>query len=81
MIKKSITELKSNISGNKLTKFHLKNHITIVPGFMEKERLNQYIQSSDVIVFPFRIVPSEPPVSVFEAMIKEKQLFQQTSGV
>ncbi len=63
-----------------ITKFHLKNHITIVPGFMEKERLNQYIQSSDVIVFPFRIVPSEPPVSVFEAMIKGKAIVSTNIG-
>jgi glycosyltransferase involved in cell wall biosynthesis len=63
-----------------ITKFNLENHITVISGFLEKERLNQYIQSSDVVVFPFRLVPSEPPVSVFEAMSKRKAIVTTNIG-
>jgi glycosyltransferase involved in cell wall biosynthesis len=53
---------------NIVQKLRLESSVKIIPGFMEKQKLVHYLQISDAIVFPFKLVQSEPPISVFEAM-------------
>ena len=49
-------------------KLKVEDHIEIIPGYLDKTLLEEYLHASDAIVLPFRLVSSEPPLSVFEAM-------------
>jgi phosphatidylinositol alpha-1,6-mannosyltransferase len=42
--------------------------VQIITGIMDKAQLINYLIVSDIIVLPFKIVFSEPPLSVLEAM-------------
>ena len=64
----------------KIAHLNLNKRIRIIPGFMEKKLLYQHLQASDIVVFPFRIIPSEPPVSVFEAMLLGKAVVATSVG-
>jgi glycosyltransferase involved in cell wall biosynthesis len=55
-------------------------HIQIIPGFLDKQIVQQYMQASDVIVLPFRMVPSEPPLSMFEVMASGKAVVTSNLG-
>lgn len=46
----------------------IENNVQILPGIMNKAQLISYLLVSDVILLPFKIVFSEPPLSVLEAM-------------
>jgi glycosyltransferase involved in cell wall biosynthesis/peptidoglycan/xylan/chitin deacetylase (PgdA/CDA1 family) len=63
-----------------VSKLVLKNYVDIIPGFMEKEALKQYLEISNLIIFPFRLVSSEPPLSVFEAMFLGKAVITTEIG-
>lgn len=63
-----------------VSKLGIKNYVDIIPGFMDKNMLKQYLQISDVIVFPFRLVPSEPPLSIFEVMNLGKAVITTNLG-
>jgi len=43
-------------------------NVRILPGVMNKDELISYLLLSDIIVLPFKIIFSEPPLSVLEAM-------------
>jgi glycosyltransferase involved in cell wall biosynthesis len=64
----------------KIAHLNLNQRIRIISGFMEKQLLYRYLQASDIVVFPFRIIPSEPPVSVFEAMLLGKAVVSSSVG-
>jgi glycosyltransferase involved in cell wall biosynthesis len=49
-------------------KLGLEEHVKIIPGILDKLKLKQYLYASDVIALPFKLVFSEPPLSVLEAM-------------
>jgi len=49
-------------------KLKLKEHVEVVAGMLDKKSLRQYLLASDVVVLPFKLLFSEPPLSVFEAM-------------
>lgn len=55
-------------------------HIQIIPGFLDKQTVQQYVQASDVVVLPFRLVPSEPPLSIFEVMALGKAVVTSSLG-
>lgn len=44
------------------------SNVRILPGIMSKVQLRSCLLMSDVVVLPFKIVFSEPPLSVLEAM-------------
>ena len=49
-------------------RLRLKEHVKVVVDMLDKNSLKQYLCASDVIVLPFKLLFSEPPLSVFEAM-------------
>jgi glycosyltransferase involved in cell wall biosynthesis len=51
-----------------VTKLGLADVVTIIPGMLDQHRLTALIQASDVVVFPFKLLQSEIPLSVLEAM-------------
>jgi glycosyltransferase involved in cell wall biosynthesis len=51
-----------------VTKLGLAGVVTIIPGMLHRHRLTALIQASDVIVLPFKLLQSEIPLSVLEAM-------------
>lgn len=53
----------------KLTKrLKMQKHVRIIPGILGKTDLALYMSASDAIVLPFKLVLSEPPVCILEAM-------------
>lgn len=53
----------------KLTrKLRVEEHVKIHSGTLTRETLRQYLQATDIIVLPFKLIFSEPPLSVLEAM-------------
>lgn len=46
----------------------IESNVRIVTGILSKAQLTSYLHISDAIVLPFKIVFSEPPLSVLEAM-------------
>jgi phosphatidyl-myo-inositol dimannoside synthase len=51
-----------------IKKLKIEDNVEIISGFLEPTKIREYLHASDTIVLPFRIVPSEPPLSIFEAM-------------
>lgn len=49
-------------------KYKLDNLVKIVPGRLNREIIKSYLLASNVIVFPFKITLSEPPLAILEAM-------------
>jgi glycosyltransferase involved in cell wall biosynthesis len=49
-------------------KLEVEDRVEIIPGILNKSRLKQYIYTSDVIALPFKLIFSDPPLSVLEAM-------------
>ncbi|MCW4010409.1 MAG: glycosyltransferase family 4 protein [Candidatus Bathyarchaeota archaeon] len=61
-------------------KIKVDDHVEIIPGFLDRKLLQEYLLASDAIVLPFRLVPSEPPLSVFEAMSLGKPVVTSNLG-
>lgn len=51
-----------------VNKLGIENKVRIISGSLEKEQLMRFIQVSDVVVLPFKLLQSEIPLSVLEAM-------------
>jgi len=51
-----------------IKKSNLGNTVEIVRGTLTRYTVNSYLRASDIVVFPFKIVQSEPPLAVLEAM-------------
>lgn len=51
-----------------IDKLKLKNNVKIVSGLLSREELVRYLQLSNVITLPFKLLQSEIPLSVIEAM-------------
>lgn len=49
-------------------KLGIEDHVEIIPGVLDKSKLKQYVHASAVIVLPFKLIFSEPPLSVLESM-------------
>lgn len=58
----------------------VEDNVEIVPGLQSKSRLRQYIRASDVIALPFKIIFSDPPLSVLEAMSLGKVVVTTNMG-
>ncbi len=52
----------------------------IIPGYLDKATLQEYVTCSDAVLLPFRLVPSEPPLSMFEAMLWGKTVVTSNIG-
>lgn len=51
-----------------IKRHNLDDSIQIVSKILSREILARYLYASDLIVLPFKIVPSEPPLGVLEAL-------------
>jgi len=51
-----------------VNKYKLSNNVNIISGVLSHQRVKEYIWASDIIALPFKLVPSEPPLSVLESM-------------
>ncbi len=49
-------------------KYKLENFVHFISKILSKEELISYLFDSDLVVLPFKIVPSEPPISILEAL-------------
>lgn len=49
-------------------KHKLEDYIKIISKILSKEELALYLFASDLVVLPFKVVPSEPPLGVLEAL-------------
>jgi phosphatidylinositol alpha-1,6-mannosyltransferase len=58
----------------------LTRNVQILPGIMNKSQLIRFLLVSDVVVLPFKIVFSEPPLSVLEAMSLGKVVITTNLG-
>ena len=51
-----------------INRFGLSDVIHLIPGVQSREHVKRQILASDVIALPFKIVQSEPPLSILESM-------------
>jgi glycosyltransferase involved in cell wall biosynthesis len=51
-----------------IEKLRVENRVILISGNLKKEQLMRFIQVSDVVVLPFKLLQSEIPLSVLEAM-------------
>ncbi len=57
---------------NLIKKYGLENRIELVSGFLEQDRVADYLYASDAVVLPFILVPSDMPLGALEAMAMGK---------
>ncbi len=57
-----------------IRKFNVSSRFFVTSGILNRERIKEYIYASDVIALPFKIVQSEPPISVLESMALGKPI-------
>lgn len=66
---------------NKLIKnLGVEEHVKIIPGMQDSLTLRKYLHASDVIALPFKIIFSDPPLSVLEAMSLGKPVVTTNIG-
>lgn len=53
-------------------KYDLADVVKIIPGILSREDVRSYLMASNVIVLPFKITLSEPPLTILEAMAMGK---------
>ena len=58
----------------------LEEHVKIIPGMLERSKVQQYFLASDAIILPFKILLSEPPLAVLEAMHMKKVVITTNLG-
>jgi phosphatidyl-myo-inositol dimannoside synthase len=51
-----------------IQKYRVEDNVRVISKILSKEELASYLSASDLVVLPFKIVPSEPPLSVLEAL-------------
>jgi phosphatidyl-myo-inositol dimannoside synthase len=57
---------------NRAAKIGIADRTLIIPGYLEKDQVYNYLSASDVVVLPFILVPSDMPLGALEAMALEK---------
>jgi glycosyltransferase involved in cell wall biosynthesis len=57
-----------------IKKLNLSDKFFVTSGILSHERIKKYIYASDVIALPFKIVQSEPPLSILESMALGKPI-------
>ena len=50
----------------------LEDRVALVPGFLAQEEVRQFVEVADAVALPFKLVPSEAPISVLEALAAAK---------
>jgi glycosyltransferase involved in cell wall biosynthesis len=53
-------------------KLNLENNVKIVSGELTKSELSRFVELSDVVALPFKVLQSETPLAVLEAMSRGK---------
>jgi glycosyltransferase involved in cell wall biosynthesis len=61
-------------------KLGLEGYVKIISGMLDKLKLKHYLYLSDVIVFPFKLLFSQPPSSLLEAMRLRKVIVTTDLG-
>jgi len=56
----------------RLERLGLAHKIAVTGGWLSREQVWNHIESSDVVVLPFIIVPSDVPIAILEAMARGK---------
>ena len=51
-----------------INRFSLSDVIHLITGVLSRDQVKKYISASDIVVLPFKIVQSEPPLSILESM-------------
>ena len=62
-------------------RLNLEYDVEIISGTLDKSTLEQYVLASDVIALPFKLIFSEPPLSVLEAMSYGKAVVTTNLGI
>jgi len=63
-------------------KLDLCENVMIISGVLSSGAIKDYISASDIIVLPFKIVQSEPPLSILESMAMAKPIITtSTCGI
>lgn len=57
---------------NLILKLGIEKNVQIISGFLDKEEVKKFIDISDLIALPFKIVPSDVPTSILESMAMGK---------
>lgn len=53
---------------NLILRLGIENNVRVVSGFLDREEVKKFISFSDLIALPFKIVPSDVPISILESM-------------
>lgn len=57
-----------NALANRAAKLGIADRTVIIPGFLEKDQVYNYLSASNAVVLPFILVPSDMPLGALEAM-------------
>ena len=55
-----------------MKKLNLENSVKIISGELTKSELSRFVEMSDVVALPFKVLQSETPLAVLEAMSRGK---------
>jgi glycosyltransferase involved in cell wall biosynthesis len=69
-----------NYVKNLITKIGVKKYVEFVSGTIDRKKFCRYLLASDIIVLPFKIVLSEPPLSILESMYLHKVVVTSNIG-
>jgi len=76
-----LLRVESNVERKEAYKLHklskrigVRDKVTFIMQTLNRERLLLYLRESDIIALPFKIVQSEPPLTILESMALEKPL-------
>jgi glycosyltransferase involved in cell wall biosynthesis len=65
---------------NLVAEFDLGDQISIISGFLPKMEITRHLERSDLILLPFKLVPSDMPLTVIEAMQTGKPIIASSIG-
>jgi glycosyltransferase involved in cell wall biosynthesis len=63
-----------NFLEQRIKQLDLQEQTHILEGFLEVQRLVEFVQASDIVALPFELVPSDAPLSLLEVAAQAKPL-------
>jgi glycosyltransferase involved in cell wall biosynthesis len=55
-----------------IEELHVDDNVRIVSGFLDRDDVKKFVDYSDVVALPFKVVPSDVPTSILESMAMRK---------